>query len=118
MTGLQRLSIDCGSNVSYNDTTGLPWVPDDAYIATGRNGPNLTVQSSQIIVNGRQAQSLRYFDDGRRRSCYVLPVTPLNTYLIRPTFFYGDWKSPTNDTAFDVYLDNNLWLNFVFDKGT
>lgn len=45
----------------------------------------------------------------------MLDVDLQVTYLIRATFYYGNWKSPVNVTGFNVYLNGNKWVNLVFD---
>lgn len=105
------LSIDCGSDVNYTDsTTGIHWVTDANYISTGKNyAQNGSVGSNDPLVNKRQAETLRYFPEGRSRDCYVLPMTPGRTYLIRATFYYGDWANAYGDSYFYLYLNNTNW---------
>ncbi|CAM6088871.1 unnamed protein product [Calypogeia fissa] len=113
---LNGLSIDCGSDFNYTDSDKIEWVTDGGYVRTGKNaqvpGP---LNATDLNVN--QTKTLRYFDQGRGRDCYVLPVQPQFTYLIRTTFHYGVWNSADNYTDFYVYLNGNPWLEKVFIKG-
>ncbi|CAM6088870.1 unnamed protein product [Calypogeia fissa] len=113
---LNGVSIDCGSDFNYTDSDKIEWVTDAGYVRTGKNaqvsGP---LDATEPNVN--QTKTLRYFDQGRGRDCYVLPVQPQFTYLIRTTFHYGDWNSADNHTGFKVYLNGNPWLELAFTKG-
>jgi hypothetical protein len=116
------LSIDCGSDQSYYDNeTGIFWLPDADYIATGTNIGNIKVQSTDTIPNGRQVDTLRYFNDSRSRDCYVLPVDVNATYLVRATFFYGDLGTGAGNgsspVSFNVTLDNNYIDSIGWDWG-
>ncbi|CAM6084008.1 unnamed protein product [Calypogeia fissa] len=102
------LSIDCGSDESYNDTdTGIFWESDAQYVSSrGRQVINNNAHLSGVWeFNQRQAEVARVFDEPR--DCYELPVVPGETYLVRGTFCCGTLGNGSPEFAFDVYLDNN-----------
>ncbi|CAM6099587.1 unnamed protein product [Calypogeia fissa] len=82
------LSIDCGSNVSYTDSSGIYWETDDQYISTGSN-VNIALDNINTypLINEQQVGTARIFNIERSRNCYVLPVISGNTYLVRTTFY-------------------------------
>ncbi|KAJ4749748.1 Leucine-rich repeat protein kinase family protein [Rhynchospora pubera] len=97
--------------MSYTDkNTSLVFSPDDKYIDTG---VNYNISSSYVsqIVQGTYL-TLRSFPIGNR-NCYTLkPAMQNRRYLIRATFFYGnyDGKYATNDKfLFDLHMGVNFW---------
>jgi len=91
------LSIDCGATVTYTDnTTGITWVPDNAYITTGFPS-NVTSQSKSL-----QLQTLRYFPGKQSKFCYELPATNDTSYLVRTTFSNGGMM-----TSFQLHIDTS-----------
>ncbi|XP_039158975.1 senescence-induced receptor-like serine/threonine-protein kinase [Eucalyptus grandis] len=56
------------------------------------------------------ARNLRSFPDGKR-NCYTLrPDRGKNiTYLIRATFWYGNYDRENQMPSFDLYIDVNYW---------
>lgn len=112
------LSIDCGSDTNYLDSkTGIYWVTDDDYISTGTNIKNITVESYDPIPNSGQVGTLRYFNASRSRNCYVVPVEPNASYLVRPTFFYGDLGNASSPIQIRVFLDNTRLDTLTFTAG-
>jgi hypothetical protein len=104
------LSIDCGSDESYYDNiTGIWWETDAKYIQTGDNiRVETDVPTQQPALNKGQDGTLRYFNDSRSRDCYVLPVQTNETYLLRPSFFYGNLGNASAPTYLKLYIDNTL----------
>ncbi|WOK91461.1 Receptor-like protein kinase [Canna indica] len=100
------ISIDCGSNTTnYTDeVTNLVYVSDDQFTDAGIN---FRIQASNY---SKQLQTLRSFPSASR-SCYVLkPVTQNNKYLVRATFFYGNYDNKNSDNImFDLHIDVNFW---------
>lgn len=114
------VSIDCGSAESYRDNnTKIFWETDPAYnVTTGRNVKDISVPDNDTLLNRGQLTTVRYFDDPTTsRDCYVLPVQSGETYLVRPTFFYGSLGNGRPSTSFDFYLDNNNKAQYKFDNG-
>ncbi|CAM6118487.1 unnamed protein product [Calypogeia fissa] len=117
------VSIDCGSPVNYTDETGIFWDTDDKYIYTGRNLETLVKEKASYygpFANKEQAGTIRIFDDPRSRDCYVLPVQFEQTYLLRPTFYFGNVGPLTASTSgsFDIWVDNNYWVSISWNNDT
>ena len=108
MTGF--LYIDCGSTATYNDSvTGLQWVPDDGYITTGVNVGSV-VPASQVPAFP-EFTTLRFFNGSHPKDCYSLPVTPNATYLLRASFYYGDYDNATTAPTFHMAIDATVVAN-------
>ncbi|KAJ3692225.1 hypothetical protein LUZ60_012575 [Juncus effusus] len=109
------ISIDCGitSQSSYTDKlTNIQCVSDSQFIDTGINYKI----ASNYMIDGLsyQGQTVRSFPFSVR-NCYTLSnVTDGNKYLIRASFFYGNYDGsqtvqPGNPLLFDLYLGGNFW---------
>ncbi|CAL9079672.1 unnamed protein product [Musa textilis] len=115
------ISIDCGiaAGSTYVDpTTNIPYVSDTPYIDAGVN-QNI---SGAYVTNfvGRRYLNVRSFPNGTR-NCYTInSVTPNSKYLIRATFFYGNYDGlGSQSRLFDLYLGVNLWKTInITDPGT
>jgi hypothetical protein len=93
------LSIDCGlSAAAYTDSNKITWVPDTGYTFTGQNFDHVTSDTKTL-------QSLRYFPEGRSKDCYVLPVIPNNTYMVRVFFLYADFIGTGAPPTFDLEIE-------------
>lgn len=60
--------------------------------------------------NKKQMSSLRFFDDSRTKHCYVLPVEPNGTYLVRAMFLYSNYDKKAVNPVFDLAIDATLWV--------
>ncbi|KAF3328436.1 putative LRR receptor-like serine/threonine-protein kinase [Carex littledalei] len=105
------INIDCGitSNTSYVDSfTGLTYVSDDQYIDTGLND-NIPSQYT-VKKEYRDLETLRRFPNGTK-NCYTLtPVTKGSKYLVRATFYYGNYDGLEKSPSFDLYFGVNFWF--------
>ncbi|OEL31710.1 putative LRR receptor-like serine/threonine-protein kinase [Dichanthelium oligosanthes] len=109
------ISIDCGipeGAAPYADqsTRGLRYVSDAGFTDAGLNaGVNPPYNIKGIADRYLTA---RYFpDDGAPRSCYTLrPVAPGGRYLVRATFYYGNYDALNRLPAFDLHLGVNRWV--------
>ncbi|CAK9212176.1 unnamed protein product [Sphagnum troendelagicum] len=108
--------VDCGSMASYVDSiTNISWVPDaPEYITTGVNG--YVPSAPSIYPNFSEFTTVRYFPDTRAKNCYSFPVMPNTTYLIRGTFFYGNYDSGTTLPSFQMAIDGTIVANVTFDN--
>lgn len=108
------ISIDCGipEGAAYADqsTRGLRYVSDagftDAGLNAGVNPPyNIKGLADRYLT-------ARYFPGGDgERSCYTLrPVTAGGRYLVRATFYYGNYDALNRPPAFDLHLGVNRWV--------
>lgn len=62
----------------------------------------------------RRFVTLRYFPDGER-NCYNLKVTQGTNYLIRASFFYGNYDGFNSIPNFDLFLGPNKWTTVNLD---
>ncbi|KAH8936909.1 hypothetical protein BDL97_17G111500 [Sphagnum fallax] len=108
--------VDCGSMASYVDgITSISWVPDaPQYITTGVNG--YVPSAPSIYRNFSEFTTVRYFPDTRAKNCYSFPVMPNSTYLIRGTFFYGNYDNGTTLPSFQMAIDGTIVANVTFDN--
>ncbi|KAJ7566784.1 hypothetical protein O6H91_02G118300 [Diphasiastrum complanatum] len=98
------LSLNCGGTNTFTDKNGIVWVPDIPYIFTG--------SVSQVSASAQQEEplkSLRFFPGSRKKNCYILPVTPYGTYLLRATFLYGNYNTLGKPPSFDIQFNGNYW---------
>ncbi|CAD6269786.1 unnamed protein product [Miscanthus lutarioriparius] len=109
------ISIDCGiaEGTAYADqpTHGLRYVSDAGFTDAGA-GLNAAI-NPPYNVEGTSTRYLtaRYFPDARR-SCYTLRpgVTPGGRYLVRATFYYGNYDGLNRLPVFDLHLGVNRWV--------
>ncbi|CAN6485261.1 unnamed protein product [Victoria cruziana] len=95
--------IDCGSS---KDTRvgDVRWIPDDGFIRVG----NKTTIETQNLLPG--LTSLRYFPDTSAvKYCYTLPVLRRAKYLVRTTYFYGNFDGREEPPVFNQIVDGTLW---------
>lgn len=60
-------------------------------------------------------ESLRVFTAGKK-NCYNVEVVKDTQYLIRASFYYGNYDSKASPPTFDLLLDEDLWTAVVFEK--
>jgi Malectin-like domain len=101
--------INCGSTEekTYNDVT---WISDGDFIKVGNVSeiglPNLMPMLS----------TLRYFpDESARKSCYTVPVMKGAHYLVRTTYYYGQFDGGHVPPVFDQIVEGTKWT--VIDTG-
>ncbi|XP_037474295.1 putative leucine-rich repeat receptor-like protein kinase At2g19210 [Triticum dicoccoides] len=106
------ISIDCGfpGTTSYVDsTTELSYAPDAAFTDTGSNH-NISVEymKPQSLLS-KTYHNLRSFPDGTR-NCYTLrSLVPGLKYLLRASFFYGNYDGLDRIPIFDLHIGVNFW---------
>ncbi|KAL4625879.1 hypothetical protein ACB092_05G057100 [Castanea dentata] len=101
------ISIDCGlpENSSYTEwQTGVDYISDAGFIDSGINRQISTEFKGDL----QQVWSLRSFPEGIR-NCYSIKITQGSKYLIRATFFYGNYDGESKLPVFDVHLGANIW---------
>jgi len=109
------ISIDCGlpEHLSYSDTdTDLNYISDAKFIETG--------VSKRILSTNNVRQYLEYvrsFPSGVR-NCYRINVTSDTKYLIRASFYYGNYDDLNKPPQFDLYLGVNLWDTVKFPNAS
>ncbi|KAK6946121.1 Malectin-like domain [Dillenia turbinata] len=54
--------------------------------------------------------TLRFFPDEKsRKYCYVIPVVKGGKYLVRTTYYYGDFDGKKEPPVFDQIIDGTKW---------
>ncbi|PRQ51152.1 putative transferase, protein kinase RLK-Pelle-LRR-I-1 family [Rosa chinensis] len=102
------ISIDCGlaENSTYSEKiTTIDYISDATFIDTGER--KLVLPENR---NGYQQPywSLRSFPQGTR-NCYKINVKSGTRYLIRASFFYGNYDGENKLPEFELHLGSNLW---------
>ncbi|TVU49679.1 hypothetical protein EJB05_01005, partial [Eragrostis curvula] len=108
------INIDCGIDAdpsySYPTSRGLRYVSDAGFTDAGLNGRVKPPYDNPDF--GERYWTLRYFpgDTGGARSCYTLrPVAPGGRYLVRASFYYGNYDGLNRLPVFDLHLGVNRW---------
>ncbi|KAI4354376.1 hypothetical protein L6164_003243 [Bauhinia variegata] len=94
------LSLSCGGSNSFNDSSGISWIPDTLYISTGKTTTiNYNDGTSSLNV------SARFFPDSRDRQCYRIPVNNATSLLlVRAKFVYKNYDRLGIPPTFSVSL--------------
>ncbi|XP_065632094.1 LRR receptor-like serine/threonine-protein kinase IOS1 isoform X2 [Quercus suber] len=103
------ISIDCGlaANSSYSEpTTGIIYISDATYIDTGVS-KSIPLEFKDGLQ--QQAWTLRSFPQGIRNCYSINNITQGAKYIIRASFFYGNYDGQGNLPQFDLHLGPNLW---------
>ncbi|KAJ4829905.1 hypothetical protein Tsubulata_025134 [Turnera subulata] len=106
------ISIDCGlpPNTSYlNPFLGLVYTSDSSYVETGVSS-SIATEFLADSVDQQEYRYVRSFPEGVR-NCYKIEVAKGTKYLIRATFFYGNYDGQYKLPAFDLYFGPNKWLS-------
>lgn len=106
------ISIDCGVNESYGDTTTpLQYQADDISVVQFGEIKNVLSDYNfeNVIQFQKQLKSLRSFPDGKR-NCYALkPIPGRNKkYSITAFFAYGNYDNYNKTPIFDLYVGVNF----------
>ncbi|KAB1218473.1 hypothetical protein CJ030_MR3G026353 [Morella rubra] len=108
------ITLDCGlpEGSSYTDTTsGINYISDATFVDTGISRSI----SPKIKDAGRYTRYLRSFPEGIR-NCYTINnITGGSKYLIRATFFYGNYDGIDKPPEFDLHIGANMWDTVKFD---
>ncbi|XP_062008525.1 probable LRR receptor-like serine/threonine-protein kinase At1g05700 [Rosa rugosa] len=102
------ISIDCGlpENSSYTEkATGIYYISDAIFTDTG--------ESKLVLHDNRDSYqhpylSFRSFPNGTR-NCYKISVANGTKYLIRASFYYGNYDGQNELPEFDLHLGPNYW---------
>ncbi|EXB74613.1 putative LRR receptor-like serine/threonine-protein kinase [Morus notabilis] len=102
------ISLDCGlpRNSNYTEpTTQIYYISDAPFITTGTSH---SIAPKYKADRQEQAKTLRSFPEGIR-NCYKINVTKKTRYLIRATFFHGNYDGQDSAPQFDLNLGANFW---------
>uniref|UniRef100_A0A803LNT2 Malectin-like domain-containing protein n=1 Tax=Chenopodium quinoa TaxID=63459 RepID=A0A803LNT2_CHEQI len=96
--------VSCGSTESIN-ISGLKYIPDLSFTSVGNaTVKNNTNQLFPILSN------LRFFPDkSARKFCYTFQVIQGAKYLVRTTYFYGNFDGKQDPPVFDQIIDGTRW---------
>ncbi|KAK3138222.1 hypothetical protein QOZ80_5AG0366030 [Eleusine coracana subsp. coracana] len=103
------VSIDCGlpETASYVDTeTNLPYVPDAAFTDTGSNH-NISAEYMLPRLYKR-FYNVRSFPDGARNCYTIRSLVAGLKYLIRASFYHGNYDRLDRLPIFDLYIGVNF----------
>ncbi|KAF7063906.1 hypothetical protein CFC21_070370 [Triticum aestivum] len=108
------ISIDCGiaDGPSYPDesTRGLRYVSDAGFVDAGAGanaGINPPYSDRELAA---RYLTVRHFSGGAARNCYTLRgLSPGGRYLVRSSFYYGNYDVLNRPPSFHLYLGVNRW---------
>ncbi|WJX91991.1 hypothetical protein P8452_73696 [Trifolium repens] len=106
------ISLDCGQpeDVSYSALkTGINYISDANFIDTGvsKRLGNSEKLSEELL------EYVRSFPNGVR-NCYKINITSGTKYLIRTTFYYGNYDNQNKPPQFDLHIGANVWDTVKF----
>ncbi|AET01560.2 LRR receptor-like kinase [Medicago truncatula] len=109
------ISIDCGlpEHLSYSDTdTDLNYISDAKFIDSGVSKKILSTNNVR-----RYLEYVRSFPSGVR-NCYRINVTSGTKYLIRASFYYGNYDDLNDPPQFDLHFGANVWDTVKFPNAS
>lgn len=102
------ISIDCGlpENSNYTEKfTGINYISDAEFIDTG---VTKSISPAENITHQQQLHFVRSFPSGVR-NCYKINVNIGLQYLIRASFYYGNYDNLNDPPQFDLHFGPNIW---------
>jgi hypothetical protein len=108
-------SIDCGlpENSYYTEkSTGINYISDAKFIDTDI-GVSKNISSAEMISHQQQLHFVRSFPSGVR-NCYRINVNIGTQYLIRATFYYGNYDGLNKPPQFELHFGVNVWETVKF----
>ncbi|KAJ1390948.1 Malectin-like carbohydrate-binding domain [Sesbania bispinosa] len=102
------ISIDCGlpEKSSYTEkNTSINYISDAKFIDAG---VSKSISPEEKIHHQQQLAHVRSFPSGVR-NCYRINVTSGTKYLIRASFYYGNYDDLNEVPTFDLHLGANFW---------
>ncbi|KAL6497890.1 hypothetical protein OROHE_026917 [Orobanche hederae] len=92
------LSLTCGGNTNYTDSSNISWTPDGYYVTSG--------SISNVVFPEGTPSTIRYFPDSSRRNCYRLPIQHdvSSLVLVRTKFVYKNYDGLKKPPVFSVSL--------------
>ncbi|KAL8139825.1 hypothetical protein V2J09_005846, partial [Rumex salicifolius] len=113
------VTIDCGLSKESNytgESTSLIYVSDDGFVETGIN---MDIAPNFLSGTPKTLSSLRSFPQGTKNCYTILPKQGKNTnYLIRATFYYGNYDSKNKTPEFDLHLGTDVWYRVKFNQSS
>ncbi|CAN8258795.1 unnamed protein product [Cochlearia groenlandica] len=95
--------LNCGSSSS-TKLNEINYTPDTGFIAVGNT---TTINQKDLLPI---LATLRYFPDkSSRKHCYNFPVAKNSKYLIRTTYYYGNFDGKKTPPVFDQIVGGTKW---------
>jgi hypothetical protein len=91
--------------------TGINYISDAKFIDTG---VSKRIRYTKEIIQ-QQLQYVRSFPNGVK-NCYRINVTSGTKYLIRASFYYGNYDNLNDPPIFDLHFGANLWDTVKFSN--
>ena len=110
------ISIDCGlhENSNYTEkTTGINYISDAEFINAG---VSKSISPAEKITH-QQLHFVRSFPSGVR-NCYKINVNIGIQYLIRASFYYGNYDNLNEPPEFDLHFGVNMWDTVKFPNAS
>jgi len=102
------ISLDCGQpeDASYPSLeTGINYISDAKFIVD--KGVSKSIQPTKEFSR-QELENVRSFPSGVR-NCYKINVTSGTKYLIRASFYYGNYDNLNEPPQFDLHFGPNVW---------
>ncbi|WJX86291.1 hypothetical protein P8452_68620 [Trifolium repens] len=110
-------SIDCGlpDNSDYTEKiTGINYISDAKFIDTG---VSKSISAAEMITHQQQLDFVRSFPSGVR-NCYRVNVNIGIQYLVRATFYYGNYDGLNKPPQFELHFGVNVWDTVKFSNAS
>lgn len=96
--------LNCGGREEVQ-LNGRTYVPDQDYIHCGDVS---TIDDKPDLYP--TLTSVRFFpDNSSNRFCFKFPVTRGKRYIIRTTYYYGNFDGKGHPPVFDQFIDTTRW---------
>ncbi|XP_016473517.1 putative leucine-rich repeat receptor-like protein kinase At2g19210 [Nicotiana tabacum] len=114
------ISIDCGlpAGSDYTDIrTGISYVSDEGHVSGGVSHSISPIYQSNSLE--KPFFTVTSFPSGTK-NCYTLAPSQgnLGKYLIRASFFYGDYDGSGQLPNFDIYLGEDYWDTIIISNAS
>ncbi|WJX92008.1 hypothetical protein P8452_73709 [Trifolium repens] len=109
------ISLDCGlpENSDYTEkSTGITYISDAKFIDTDTS-VSKSISPAEMITHQQQLHFVRSFPSGVR-NCYKINVKKDTKYLIRASFYYGNYDDLNDPPQFDLHFGANAWDTVKF----
>ncbi|KAL5176340.1 putative leucine-rich repeat receptor-like protein kinase [Glycine soja] len=114
LSSLARYFYTDKGNGYTEKTTSIFYISDAKFIDAG---VSKSISPAEKSTHLQQLAYVRSFPSGER-NCYRINVTSGTKYLIRATFFYGNYDGLNQPPQFDLHLGPNLWDTVSFPNAS
>ncbi|OIT28598.1 PREDICTED: putative leucine-rich repeat receptor-like protein kinase At2g19210 [Nicotiana attenuata] len=114
------ISVDCGlpAGSDYTDIrTGISYISDEGHVSDGVSHTISPIYQSNSLE--KPFFTVTSFPSGTK-NCYTLAPAEgsLGKYLIRASFFYGDYDGSGQLPSFDIYLGEDYWDTIIISNAS